>query len=127
MVLTTRGLTKRYGKRTVVDDLSIEVAAGDVYGFLGPNGAGKSTSMRMLVGLVHPTAGEIRVLGERVGARQRAALRRIGAIETLADGIRTPTSLDVIDDRAWVAEGQLTHLFDQTPPELPFYVIRVAL
>ena len=80
MVLTTRGLTKRYGKRTVVDDLSIDVAAGDVYGFLGPNGAGKSTSMRMLVGLVHPTAGEVRVLGERVGPRHRTALRRIGAI-----------------------------------------------
>ncbi len=80
MVLTTRGLTKRYGKRTVVDDLSIEVAAGDVYGFLGPNGAGKSTSMRMLVGLVHPSAGEVRVLGEPVGPRHRAALRRVGAI-----------------------------------------------
>jgi ABC-2 type transport system ATP-binding protein len=80
VVLTTRGLTKRYGKRTVVDDLSIEVAAGDVYGFLGPNGAGKSTSMRMFVGLVHPTGGEIRVLGEPVGARHRAALRRVGAI-----------------------------------------------
>jgi ABC-2 type transport system ATP-binding protein len=80
VVLTTRGLTKRYGKRTVVDDLSIEVAAGDVYGFLGPNGAGKSTSMRMLVGLVHPSAGEVRVLGEPVGPRHRAALRRVGAI-----------------------------------------------
>ncbi len=80
LVLTTRGLTKRYGERTVVDGLSLDVERGDVYGFLGPNGAGKSTTMRMLVGLVHPTAGEVRILGEPVGPRARAALRRVGAI-----------------------------------------------
>jgi hypothetical protein len=45
----------------------------------------------------------------------------------LADGLRQPTSLDVIDDSAWVSEGQLRHLFDMTPPELPFVVVRVAI
>ncbi|BCJ50068.1 hypothetical protein Asp14428_15430 [Actinoplanes sp. NBRC 14428] len=49
--IDVRGLTKRYGPRTVVDDLSFTVSAGQVTGFLGPNGAGKSTTMRMIVGL----------------------------------------------------------------------------
>ncbi|MCB9560507.1 MAG: ABC transporter ATP-binding protein [Kofleriaceae bacterium] len=80
LVLTTRGLTKRYGRRLAVDDLTLSVARGDVYGFLGPNGAGKTTTMRMLVGLVHPSAGEVRVLGEPVSPRRRGPLRRVGAI-----------------------------------------------
>ncbi|WP_433376742.1 ATP-binding cassette domain-containing protein [Actinoplanes sp. CA-142083] len=56
-------LTKRYGRLTAVDDLTLEVAAGEVFGFLGPNGAGKSTTIRMLLGLARPTAGQIRVFG----------------------------------------------------------------
>jgi len=50
-----------------------------------------------------------------------------GAVDVLAIGLRQPTSLDVIDDAAWVSEGQLRHLFDTTPPELPFVVVRVAI
>ena len=66
--VVTEGLTKRYGRRTVVDDLSLRVRRGEVFGFLGPNGAGKTTTLRMLVGLVRPTAGSASVLGRPVGA-----------------------------------------------------------
>jgi ABC-2 type transport system ATP-binding protein len=78
--LSVRRLSKRFGERLAVDDVSFTVAAGDIYGFLGPNGAGKTTTVRMLVGLVHPTAGEVRVLGEPLTARARGPLRRTGAI-----------------------------------------------
>ncbi len=78
VVLATHDLCKRYRQRTVVDRVSITVERGDVYGFLGPNGAGKSTTLRMLLGLVRPTAGRIELLGRPAGDRR--ALARIGAI-----------------------------------------------
>lgn len=60
------GLTKRYGATTAVDDLSLCVKAGEIYGFLGLNGAGKTTTIRMLLGMAHPTSGTVTLLGERV-------------------------------------------------------------
>ncbi|AGZ44254.1 ABC transporter ATP-binding protein [Actinoplanes friuliensis] len=63
----TRGLTKRFGALTAVDTLDLTVHAGEVYGFLGPNGAGKTTTLRMLLGLIRPTAGEVRLFGEPPG------------------------------------------------------------
>ena len=75
------GLVKRFGKRTVLDDLSFSVPAGTVVGLLGPNGAGKSTAMRVLLGLQRPTRGHARILGEEAGSRDfRAATRKVGAI-----------------------------------------------
>ena len=64
-MITVTGLTKRYGDRTAVDDLTFEVAGGRVTGFVGPNGAGKSTTMRMMVGLTRPDRGEVRYDGVR--------------------------------------------------------------
>jgi ABC-2 type transport system ATP-binding protein len=74
--IETRGLFKRFGARTVVTDLTLEVPQGEVFAFLGPNGAGKSTSVKMLLGLVRPTGGTARVLGHAPG--ERRALMRIG-------------------------------------------------
>jgi len=65
MTIEVRGLTKRYGPDTVVDDLSFTVAPGQVTGFLGPNGAGKSTTMKMIVGLAAPTRGSVTIGGRR--------------------------------------------------------------
>ncbi|MBE8521130.1 ATP-binding cassette domain-containing protein [Amycolatopsis sp. H6(2020)] len=65
MTIEIRGLTKRYGPDTVVDDLSFTVEPGQVTGFLGPNGAGKSTTMKMIVGLAAPTLGSVTVGGRR--------------------------------------------------------------
>ncbi|MEU8298224.1 ABC transporter ATP-binding protein [Micromonospora sp. NPDC048909] len=70
----TEGLTKRYGGLTAVQDLDLTVRAGEVYGFLGPNGAGKTTTLRMLLGLVRPTAGTVRLLGRPPGAGQLASV-----------------------------------------------------
>jgi ABC-2 type transport system ATP-binding protein len=75
------GLVKRFGRRTVLDDLSFTVPEGSVVGLLGPNGAGKSTAMRVLLGLQRPTAGHARILGHEAGsAGFREATRRVGAI-----------------------------------------------
>ncbi|MFQ3590847.1 MAG: ABC transporter ATP-binding protein [Chloracidobacterium sp.] len=69
-VIETEGLRKAFGSKVAVADLSLQVAAGEVFGFLGPNGAGKTTSMKMLLGLVHPTGGSGRVMGHPVGSRE---------------------------------------------------------
>ena len=58
-----QGLTKRYGKTTAVDAINLSVPYGTTLGLLGPNGAGKSTTLRMMMGLLRPTSGEMRVLG----------------------------------------------------------------
>jgi ABC-2 type transport system ATP-binding protein len=78
-VIETDGLTKRYGKRTAVDDLSIAVPVGVVAGFVGPNGAGKTTTMGMLLGLIAPTAGSGRVLGKPL-SDPSAYMPQIGAL-----------------------------------------------
>jgi ABC-2 type transport system ATP-binding protein len=78
MIEATR-LTKRYGARTAVDDLSFTVAPGVVTGFLGPNGAGKSTTMRLILGLDRPTAGSVTVNGKHY-ADHRAPLHEVGAL-----------------------------------------------
>ncbi|MFI2704305.1 ABC transporter ATP-binding protein [Cellulosimicrobium composti] len=78
-MITAEHLTKRYGARTAVDDLSFTVRPGVVTGFLGPNGAGKSTTMRMLVGLDEPTSGRITVGGRRY-RDLRDPLRHVGIL-----------------------------------------------
>jgi ABC-2 type transport system ATP-binding protein len=78
-VIVARGLTKRFGAVTAVDDLTFEVRPGRVTGFLGPNGAGKSTTMRMVLGLVHPTAGTVTVLGLPYSSLDRPATT-VGAV-----------------------------------------------
>jgi len=78
-MITLRNLTKRYGELTAVDGLDLETRAGKVTGFLGPNGAGKSTTMRMVVGLDLPTAGQALVGGQRY-ADLRWPLREVGAL-----------------------------------------------
>lgn len=78
-MIEVAGLTKRYGPRTAVDDVSFTVRPGAVTGFLGPNGAGKSTTMRMIVGLARPTAGTATVGGRPYG-RHRAPLGEVGVL-----------------------------------------------
>jgi ABC-2 type transport system ATP-binding protein len=79
LAIDARDLTKRYGERIVaVDGLTLRVRRGEVYGFLGPNGAGKTTTLRMLLGLIRPTSGEVAVLDEKPGTPN--GLRRIGAM-----------------------------------------------
>jgi ABC-2 type transport system ATP-binding protein len=79
-MIVTRALTKRYGRVVAVDGVDLEVREGDRYGFLGPNGSGKTTLVRLLLGLVYATSGEIEVLGERMPARSGAVLPQIGSL-----------------------------------------------
>jgi ABC-2 type transport system ATP-binding protein len=78
-MIQARGLVKRYGSTTAVDDLSFDVRPGTVTGFLGPNGAGKSTTMRMMLGLDRPDAGAAMINGQRY-RDLRWPLREVGAL-----------------------------------------------
>ncbi len=71
--IETRGLRKEFGPKVAVEDLTLAVGRGEIFGFLGPNGAGKTTSVKMLLGLVAPTSGEATVLGEPAGAARPRA------------------------------------------------------
>lgn len=79
-VIETRGLRKRFGRRTAVDGIDLSVPAGSVFGFLGPNGSGKTTTLRLLLGLAAADAGTIRVLGRPMPARALDVLPRVGAM-----------------------------------------------
>ncbi|MGP4039108.1 ATP-binding cassette domain-containing protein [Gracilibacillus sp. D59] len=83
-VLRTMGLTKQYNDIIAVDNVDINIQKGQIYGFLGQNGAGKTTTMRMIVGLIKPSRGEIELFGERINtSRQNRPFEKIGAmIET---------------------------------------------
>jgi ABC-2 type transport system ATP-binding protein len=78
-----RGLTKHYGEITAVDHVDLTVEAGDVYGYLGPNGAGKTTSLRMMLGLIRPTSGSVRLFG-------RDPLLGVAALEGVAGFVEAP-------------------------------------
>lgn len=80
-IVATERLTKRYGSTAVVEDLDLRIPAGCVYGFLGPNGSGKSTTMKMLLSLVRPTHGEVRIMGRPMGrGTRRELLTHIGSL-----------------------------------------------
>lgn len=75
-VIETKSLCKTYGRQKAVDHVELHVPQGSVYGFIGPNGAGKSTTMKMLLGLIHPTEGQVFLLGQEMTERNRLALLR---------------------------------------------------
>ncbi len=104
--VSTAGLTKRFGSRTVVEDVDLRVPRGAVYGFLGPNGSGKTTTIRMLMGLVSPTRGSMRLLGHDLPRGLQPALHRVGALvegpafHPYLSGRANLARLDAADDRA---------------------------
>ncbi len=78
LALETRHLTKRFGALTAVDDLSLEIRAGEIFGFLGPNGAGKTTSIQMMCGLLRPDSGQALLGGKPVSNGDPALRARVG-------------------------------------------------
>jgi len=78
--IATQGLTRRFGALAAVDDVNLRVAPGQFFGFLGPNGAGKSTTIKMLTGLLAPTAGRIEILGLDLAANSLEVKRQIGVV-----------------------------------------------
>lgn len=79
-VIEVRGLTKKFGSLTAVNNLDLNVYRGDVFGFLGPNGAGKSTTIRMLLSLIKPTGGEMKIFGKSITKDRKEIFSKIGAI-----------------------------------------------
>ncbi len=96
-MIRTEGLVKRFGRITAVDGIDLDVRAGDVYGFLGANGSGKTTTVRMLLGLVAPTAGRIEVLGRPMPRAAREVLPQVGAL------IESPAAYGHLSGRANLA------------------------
>ncbi len=80
VVLSIRNLSKQYGKRLAVDNLSLDVRRGEIFGFLGPNGAGKTTTIRMMLGLIAPTGGSVDILGKDITFYRAEILPRVGAL-----------------------------------------------
>jgi ABC-2 type transport system ATP-binding protein len=115
--LIAEHLTKRIGKRTIVDDVSFALMPGEVYGFLGPNGAGKTTTIRMLVGLIRPTAGAVRICGHDVAREFESATRCIGCIVETPDLYRFMTGRENLEHFArmlgGVEEGQIAEIADR--------------
>lgn len=112
LVVTTEGLTKIYGDFRAVDNVSLRVPAGGVYGFLGPNGAGKSTTMKLLLGLTRPTSGTMSVLGHPVSPRSPVPA---GAIGSLIEGpsyyprLTGPENLAMVSDYLSLPRGRVQH------------------
>lgn len=79
-VFETHDLSKQFGAVTAVANVNLQVQRGEVFGFLGPNGAGKTTTIGMVLGLVHPSAGRISVLGQPVTPSQNGALKQVGSL-----------------------------------------------
>ncbi|GMK44676.1 bacitracin ABC transporter ATP-binding protein [Paenibacillus glycanilyticus] len=79
-VLLVRNVKKQIGGKPIIKDVTFDVRAGEIFGFLGPNGAGKTTMIRMLVDLIKPSSGEIRICGEDISRHPEAALRQVGCI-----------------------------------------------
>ncbi len=80
MFIEIEDLTKFYQKFKAVDKLSMHVDQGDIYGFLGPNGSGKSTTIRMILGLIKPSSGSVKLFGKKLGSSRDTPLRRVGAL-----------------------------------------------
>lgn len=80
VLVKTKGLTKQFGEQVSVDHLNLEIERGQIFGFLGPNGAGKTTTIRMLLGLMKPTEGEVRLFGKSFAKDRLAILSKVGAL-----------------------------------------------
>lgn len=106
LAVETTGLSKAFRKKRVVSDLAMRVPTGAVYGFLGPNGSGKTTTIRMLLGLIHPTEGTATVLGQPVTMTRADVLHRVGslvegpAFHPYLSGRANLARLDAADSRA---------------------------
>jgi len=115
-VVEARALCKRFGERTAVDGLDLEVPAGTCFGLLGPNGAGKTTTLRMIYGVTRPTSGSIRVFGLEMPARTREVRKRLGVTlqeSVLIDPLTPEENLRVFGRYHLIEEPELSRRVDE--------------
>ena len=115
-VIETKALCKQYGPHTAVDHVELHVPQGCVYGFIGPNGAGKSTTMKMLLGLIHPTAGRVRLLGQELTEKSRLPLlRQTGSLIESPAGylhLTAQENLEIVADLKGVPHRDIGRVLD---------------
>ena len=115
-VIETKALCKQYGPHTAVDHVELHVPQGCVYGFIGPNGAGKSTTMKMLLGLIHPTAGRVRLLGQGLTEKSRLPLlRQTGSLIESPAGylhLTAQENLEIVADLKGVPHKDIGRVLD---------------
>ena len=115
-VIETKALCKQYGPHTAVDHVELHVPHGCVYGFIGPNGAGKSTTMKMLLGLIHPTAGRVRLLGQELTEKSRLPLlRQTGSLIESPAGylhLTAQENLEIVADLKGVPHKDIGRVLD---------------
>ena len=115
-VIETKSLCKQYGTRMAVDHVELHVPQGCVYGFIGPNGAGKSTTMKMLLGLIHPTSGSVRLLGQPLTRESRLALlRQTGSLIENPAGylhLTAQENLEIVADLKGVPHKDIGRVLD---------------
>ena len=115
-VIETKALCKQYGPHTAVDHVELHVPQGCVYGFIGPNGAGKSTTMKMLLGLIHPTAGRGRLLGQELTEKSRLPLlRQTGSLIESPAGylhLTAQENLEIVADLKGVPHKDIGRVLD---------------
>ena len=99
-MIELRNLTKRYGDTLAVDDVTLSVSAGEIFGFLGPNGAGKTTTIRMMMGLLQPTAGQILLGGHDLGREPLEAKRLCGFVPDRPHVYDKLTGVELLDFNA---------------------------
>ena len=115
-VIETKALCKQYGPHIAVDHVELHVPQGCVYGFIGPNGAGKSTTMKMLLGLIHPTAGRVRLLGQELTEKSRLPLlRQTGSLIESPAGylhLTAQENLEIVADLKGVPHKDIGRVLD---------------
>ena len=115
-VIETKALCKQYGPHTAVDHVELHVPQGCVYGIIGPNGAGKSTTMKMLLGLIHPTAGRVRLLGQELTEKSRLPLlRQTGSLIESPAGylhLTAQENLEIVADLKGVPHKDIGRVLD---------------
>ena len=115
-VIETKALCKQYGPHTAVDHVELHVPQGCVYGFIGPNGAGKSTTMKMLLGLIHPTAGRVRLLWQELTEKSRLPLlRQTGSLIESPAGylhLTAQENLEIVADLKGVPHKDIGRVLD---------------
>ncbi|MNK47952.1 putative ABC transporter ATP-binding protein YxlF [compost metagenome] len=96
-ILKTTNLTKTYDKHVAVNQMNMSIGKGEIYGFLGQNGAGKTTAIRMMLGLVKPTSGDVEMFGEKITKNSFKAFERVGAIIETPGSYKNLTAYENLD------------------------------